>query len=138
MRDCPKCGNRIPDGMKICPHCGKLPIRLGGRFPLYIVLTAVAVLSAVLFRPFLNGPYIGKTTDGMLWVAFAVFCLFALIFLCVVLVTWHDYSHRTVREKLSSAEVQRFVNMKKHIESNRHFYEQGESFCSVCGHKKGK
>ena len=90
MRDCPKCGNRIPDGMKICPHCGKLPIRLGGRFPLYIVLTAVAVLSAVLFRPFLNGPYIGKTTDGMLWVAFAVFCLFALIFLCVVLVTWHD------------------------------------------------
>ena len=138
MRDCPTCGNRIPDGMKICPHCGKLPIRLGGRFPLYIVLTAVAVLSAVLFRPFLNGPYIGKTTDGMLWVAFAVFCLFALIFLCVVLITWHDYSHRTVREKLSSAEVQRFVNMKKHIESNRHFYEKGESFCSVRGHKKGK
>ena len=101
MRDCPKCGNRIPDGMKICPHCGKLPIRLGGRFPLYIVLIA-------------------------------------LIFLCVVLITWHDYSHRTVREKLSSAEVQRFVNMKKHIESNRHFYEKGESFCSVCGHKKGK
>ena len=31
-----------------------------------------------------------------------------------------------------------YENMKKHIESNRHFYEKGESFCSVCGHKKGK
>ncbi len=136
MRDCAKCKNRIPDGMKICPHCGKLPIRLGGKFVLYIVLTLVAVSSAAVFRPFAGGMYIGKESQAMLWIAFCVFALFALIFLCVVLIMWYDYSHRTVREKLNAAEVQRFVNMKKHIESSRHFYEKGERYCSVCGHKK--
>lgn len=136
MRDCKKCGNRIPDGMKICPHCGKLPMRLGGKFVLYIFLTLVALCSAVIFRPFLAGPYVGKESQAMLWIAFVVFSLFALIFLCVVLIMWHDYSHRTVREKLSVVEVQRFVNMKKHIESNHHFYENGGRYCSVCGYKK--
>lgn len=136
MKNCVKCGNRIPEGMKICPHCGKLPMHLGGKFVLYIVLTLVASFSAIVFRPFLNGPYIGKESQAMLWVAFFVFCIFALIFLCVVLVQWHDYSHRTVREKLSADEVRRFVNMKKHIESKHHYYEKGERYCSVCGYKK--
>lgn len=136
MRDCKKCGNRIPDGMKICPHCGKLPMRLGGKFVLYIFLTLVAVCSAVVFRPFLAGPYVGRESQAMLWIAFVVFSLFALVFLCVVLIMWHDYSHRTVREKLSVVEVQRFVNMKKHIESKHHFYENGGRYCSVCGYKK--
>ncbi len=136
MRECAKCKNKIPEGMKICPHCGKLPMHLGGKFVLYIVLTLVAIASATVFRPFAGGMYIGKESQAMLWIAFCVFCLFAVIFISVVLILWYDYSHRTVREKLSTAEVQRFVNMKKHIESKHHFYEKGERYCSVCGYKK--
>ena len=69
MRECEKCGNYIPDGMKICPHCGKLPPTLWPQFGVYAVLTIVAIVCAVYFRPFLNGPVIGEVSQGVLWVA---------------------------------------------------------------------
>ena len=136
MRDCQNCNNRIPDGMKICPHCGKLPMRLTPSLPLYGFLAIVAMVSAFLFRPFAYGPYIGEVGSGMLWVAFCIFCVFAFIFISVCVILINDYTHRTVREKLSKEEISRFVKMKQHIESGRHYYDAGSKYCSVCGKKK--
>lgn len=135
MRECERCHNRIPDKMRICPHCGVLPPSLWPRFYVYAVMTLVAIASAVLFRPFLNGMYIGEVSNGVLWAAFTVFVFFALIFICVCLVTAKDYSRRSFKEPVSKAERIRFINMKQHIESGRHFYEKGQ-YCTVCGRRK--
>ena len=138
MREFENCKNYIPEGMKICPHCGKLPPTLWPQFGVYAVLTLVAFVCAVYFRPFLSGPAIGEVSQGVLWVAMVIFVVFGLIFLGVSVIIMRDYKNRTYRGKLTKQERERFVKMKQHIESNRHFYEKGESFCSVCGHKKGK
>ncbi len=136
MRECEKCKNFIPEGMKICPHCGKLPPTLWPQFYLYAVLTIVAVVCAVYFRPFLSGPAIGEVSTGVLWVAMVIFAVFGLIFLGVCVIVARDYSHRSFREPLTKQERLRFVNMKQHIESNRHFYENDVPYCTVCGHRK--
>lgn len=135
MRECERCHNRIPERMKICPHCGMLPPTLWPRFYVYTVMLLVAIGSAVLFRPFLDGPYIGELSVVVLWAAFAVFVLFAIIFAGVCIITAKDYSNRSFRDRLSKEERIRFINMKQHIESGRHFYEK-DSFCTVCGHRR--
>ena len=104
--------------MKICPHCGKLPPTLWPQFGVYAVLTIIAIVCAVYFRPFLNGPAIGEVSQGVLWVAVIIFIVFAVIFLGV------------------SVERERFVKMKQHIEAKRHFYEKDIDYCTVCGNKK--
>lgn len=136
MRECENCKNFIPQGMKICPHCGKLPPTLWPQFGIYAVLTVVALACAVYFRPFLNGPAIGEVSTGVLWVATIVFVVFGLIFLGVSIIIMRDYKNRTFREPLSKAERARFVNMKHHIEAKRHFYEENIDYCTVCGHRK--
>ena len=135
MRKCENCKNKIPDGMKICPHCGLLPPRLFPNFFLYLALTAVAIVCAVRFRPFLGAPAYPQVTMGMLWTSFIIFAVFALIFLFVSLTLLNAYRNRTYKGKLTKAEVNRFVNMKKHIETGNHVYEDGK-YCVVCGHKK--
>ena len=135
MRECEICHNRIPEGMKICPHCGKLPPTLYPHFFVYLALTLVAIGAAVYFRPFLDGPASGQVVTGVLWAAFTVFVFFTIIFACVCIIVARDYSNRSFKEKLTKAERIRFINMKLHIESRRHFYDKGE-YCSVCGHKK--
>lgn len=136
MRECEKCGNYIPDGMKICPHCGKLPPTLWPQFGVYAVLTIVAIVCAVYFRPFLNGPVIGEVSQGVLWVAAVIFIVFGVIFLGVSVIILRDYKNRTYRGKLTKQERERFVKMKQHIESKRHFYEKELDYCTVCGNKK--
>ena len=136
MRECENCKNYIPNGMKICPHCGKLPPTLWPQFGVYAVLTIVAFVCAVYFRPVLNGPAIGEVSTGVLWVATIVFVVFGLIFLGVSIIIAREYSNRTFREPLTKQERARFVNMKHHIESKRHFYEDKVDYCTVCGHKK--
>ena len=135
MRECEICHNRIPEGMKICPHCGKLPPTLYPHFFVYLALTLVAIGAAVYFRPFLDGPASGQVVTGVLLAAFTVFVFFTIIFACVCIIVARDYSNRSFKEKLTKAERIRFINMKQHIESRRHFYDKGE-YCTVCGHKK--
>ncbi len=122
--------------MKICPHCGKLPPTLWPQFGVYAVLTLIALVCAVYFRPFLNGPAAGEVSQGVLWVAMAIFIVFGLIFLGVSIIIARDYNNRSYRGKLTKQERERFVKMKQHIESNRHFYEKDIAYCTVCGHKK--
>lgn len=135
MNKCENCNNHIPDGMKICPHCGLLPSKLFPYFYLYMVLTFIAVGCAVHFRPFLGSPAYPKVTMGMLWVSFLIFAVFGCIFLFVSLVMLRNYKNRSFRERLTKQEVIRFVNMKDHIKAGRHSYENGK-YCSICGHKK--
>ena len=135
MRECENCHNHIPEGMKICPHCGKLPPTLFPHFYVYLVLTFIAIGAAVYFRPFLDGPASDQVVKGVLWAAFTIFVFFALIFACVCVIVARDYSNRSFKEKLTKAERVRFINMKQHIESRRHFYDKDE-FCTVCGHRK--
>lgn len=137
MKTCKNCRNGIPDGMKICPHCGKLPPQLFPNFYLYLVLTAVAVASAVCFRPFSVGKFGGQLSSGMLWVSFCVFVIFALIFASVCLVVYADCKRAGKGEKLSRAEITRFKNMRRHIAAGRHYYANDE-FCTVCGHRRSK
>lgn len=138
MRKCDKCNNCIPDGMRICPHCGKLPPRLFPQFFIFAFLAIFAVGCAVYFRPFLDSPVAGQVKPLVLWVSFVIFLIFAVIFAWVSSVLLRDYRARSFREKLSDEEVLRFVNMKKHIESGRHFFENGSDTCSVCGYVKNK
>lgn len=135
MRECENCHNLIPEGMKICPHCSGLPPTLFPHFFVYLALTCVAIGAAVYFRPFLDGPASGQVVNGVLWAAFTIFVFFAIIFTCVCVIVARDYSHRHFKGKLTKAERIRFINMKQHIESGRHFYDKGE-YCTVCGHKK--
>ena len=135
MRECEICHNHIPEGMKICPHCGKLPPTLYPHFFVYLALTLVAIGAAVYFRPFLDGPASGQVVTGVLWAAFTVFVFFTIIFACVCIIVARDYSNSSFKEKPTKAERIRFINMKQHIESRRHFYDKGE-YCTVCGHKK--
>jgi len=121
--------------MKICPHCGKLPPTLYPQFVLYLILTLVALGAAFFFRPFLEGPYIGEVVIGVLWAAFVIFCFFGLIFAFVCIALLNDYSNRSYKGKLTKAERLRFIKMKQHIESGRHFYERG-NYCTVCGQRK--
>ena len=88
-----------------------------------------------VLRPFLDGPASGQVVNGVLWAAFTIFVFFAIIFTCVCVIVARDYSHRRFKGKLTKAERIRFINMKQHIESGRHFYDKGE-YCTVCGHKK--
>ncbi len=136
MQQCEKCGNYIPAGMKICPHCGLLPPTLWPQLGVYVFLTLVAFVCAVYFRPVLGGPVIGEVSNGVLWVAAVIFILFGLIFLGVSVIIARDYKNRSYRGKLTKQERARFVNMKQHIESNRHFYEKDVCYCTVCGHKQ--
>ena len=135
MKRCEKCHEYIPEGMKICPHCGLLPPRLFPNFYLYAVLSCVAIACAVYFRPFLGSPAYPQVAKGMLWVSFSIFAVFALVFIFVSFTVLRAYKNRTYKGKLTKAEVTRFVNMKKHIESGRHVYENGK-YCKICGHKK--
>ena len=100
------------------------------------MLTIVAIVCAVYFRPFLNGPVIGEVSQGVLWVAAVIFIVFGVIFLGVSVIIMRDYKNRTYRGKLTKQERERFVKMKQHIESKRHFYEKELDYCTVCGHKK--
>lgn len=136
MKQCENCNNYIPVGMKICPHCGKLPPTLWPQFFIYAALTVIAAVCAVYFRPFLGGPVIGEVSQGVLWVALIIFAVFGVIFLGVSIIVARDYAHRSFREPLTKKERVRFINMKQHIEKNRHFYEPELDYCTVCGHKK--
>lgn len=136
MRECEHCQNMIPDKMRICPHCGKLPPTLWPQFYIYALLTLIAFGCAVYFRPFLNGPAIGEAATGVLWVAEIVFLVFGIIFINVSIIVAKDYSNRSFKEKLIKQERIRFVNMKQHIEAGRHFYDEGGVYCTVCGHKR--
>lgn len=136
MRECESCGNYIPDKMKLCPHCGALPPVLWPHFYVYALLTVIAAAAGVYFRPFGNGPVQGELSQGTLWVALVVFCVFFLIFLFVSIILLRDYNRRSYRGKLTKAERTRFINMKKHINSGRHFYDKELPYCTVCGHKK--
>ncbi len=136
MRECESCKNYIPEGMKICPHCGKLPPTLWPQFGVYAVLTVIALVCAVYFRPFLDGPAIGEVSRGVLWAAMVIFVVFGLIFLGVSVIIARDYKGRTYRDKLTKQERERFIKMKQHIESKRHFYEKDVAYCTVCGNKK--
>ena len=122
--------------MKICPHCGKLPPSLWPQFYLYALLTVIAFVCAVYFRPFLNGPVIGETAIGVLWVAEIVFLIFGIIFINVSVIVAKDYANRSFKEKLTKQERIRFINMKQHIDAGRHFYDEGGLYCTVCGHKR--
>lgn len=136
MQECPSCHNLIPKDMKICPHCGKLPPKLFPQFAVYLALTVVAFLAAFYFRPFMNPAMAAQLSTAMMWISFVIFIVFGIIFLAVSFVIWKDYSRRSFRGHLSSAEVQRFVNMRQHIETEHHFYRAGDKYCSVCGKKK--
>jgi hypothetical protein len=49
--ECPACGREIYDDAERCPHCGEYltePDRLGRGKPLWIIVTAVVVLAAVV------------------------------------------------------------------------------------------
>ncbi len=136
MTECENCKSLIPENMKICPHCGKLPPTLWPQFFLYVLLTVVAFGSAAYFRPFLNGPVIGEAAVGVLWVALVIFIIFGIIFLNVSIIVMKDYKNRSFKGKLTKAERQRFIKMKQHIDGGRHFYDEGGMYCTVCGHKK--
>ena len=135
MTKCENCKNKIPDGMKICPHCGLLPPRLFPKFWLYLVLTLIAIGSAAYFRPFADPPAGDSVSVGTLWAAFVIFTVFALIFAFVCLVLGSGYARRSYRGRLTKAEVNSFVAMKKHIEAGHHTYDKGV-YCTVCGRKK--
>ena len=136
MRECESCKNLIPDKMRICPHCGKLPPTLWPQFYLYVVLTLIAFGCAVYFRPFLNGPMIGEAAMGVLWVAEIIFLIFGIIFINVSIIVAKDYAKRSFEEMLTKQERIRFMNMKQHIAAGRHFYDEGGAYCTVCGHKR--
>ena len=135
MRKCDNCKNLIPEDMKICPHCGLLPPTLYPQFFLYAALTVIALICAVYFRPFAGGTVIGSASSGVLWAAFVIFLLFALVFLAVAVILLRAYRNRSFKQPLTKAERARFIRMKQHIESGHHYYEDGK-YCSVCGHKK--
>ena len=82
----------------------KLPPTLRPQFGVYAVLTIVAIVCAVYFRPFLNGPAIGEVSQGVLWVAVIIFIVFAVIFLGVSVIIMRDYKNRTYRGKLTTGE----------------------------------
>jgi hypothetical protein len=49
--DCPSCGREIYDDAEQCPHCGEYLTeadRLGRGKPLWLVITAIVVLAAVV------------------------------------------------------------------------------------------
>ena len=135
MKKCDNCKNYIPEGMKLCPHCALLPPRLFPNFFLYLALSAVAVVCAVRFRPFAGAPSYPQVSMGMLWTAFLIFSVFALIFVFVCLTTFGAYKNRTYKGRLTKQEVAQFVRMKKHIEAGKHRYDNGK-YCTVCGKKK--
>lgn len=135
MKKCEKCKNYIPDGMKICPHCSLLPPRLFPNFYLYLALSVVAIVCAVRFRPFMGSPSYPQVSMGMLWTAFIIFTVFALIFLFVCFTVLRAHKNRTFKGRLSKSEVNYFVNTKKHIEADKHSYSNGK-YCEVCGKKK--
>ena len=120
--------------MKICPHCGLLPPTLYPQFFLYLALTLIAAASAVYFRPFLDGPAIKNAGSIGLWAAFIVFVVFALIFAFVTLVLLRAYKNRSYKGKLTKAERDYFIKMKKHIELGRHSFDG--KYCTVCGKRK--
>lgn len=135
MTRCENCKNKIPDGMKICPHCGLLPPRLFPKFWLYLLLTLIAIVSAAYFRPFADPPAAGSVPAGTLWAAFVIFTVFALIFAFTCFVLGSSFARRTYKGRLTKAEVDRFVAVKNHIEAGRHTYDKG-GYCTVCGHRK--
>lgn len=120
--------------MKICPHCSLLPPTLYPQFFLYLVLTLIATASAVYFRPFLNGSVVEKTASIGLWAAFVVFAVLAMFFAFVTLVLLRAYNNRSYKGKLTKAERDYFIRMKKHIEAGKHKYEG--KYCAICGHRK--
>lgn len=120
--------------MKICPHCSLLPPTLYPQFFLYLVLTLIATTSAAYFRPFLNGPVVEKTASIGLWAAFVVFAVLAIFFAFVTLVLLRAYKNRSYKGKLTKAERDYFIRMKKHIEAGNHKYEG--KYCTICGHRK--
>lgn len=135
MKKCDKCKNYIPDGMKLCPHCSLLPPRLFPNFFLYLALSVAAIACAVRFRPFWGSPAYPQVSMGMLWTAFIIFAVFALIFVFVCITVLRDYKNRSFKGKLTKGEVNYFVNMKKHIEGGKHSYDNGK-YCAVCGKRK--
>ncbi len=134
MRKCEHCKNMIPEDMKICPHCGLLPPTLYPQFFLYLALTLIAAFAAFYYRPFLNGPALGAAAEGTLWVAFCIFAVFMLIFGFVSVVLLRAYKNRSYKGKITKAERDYFIRMKKHIEAGSHKYEG--KYCTICGHRK--
>lgn len=137
MKQCKNCRNGIPDGMKICPHCGKLPPRLFPNFYIYLVLMLVAFGAAVYFRPFSNAAMLAKVAAGTLWVSFCIFLIFGLLFAFVSITVLRDCRSVPKSERLTGAETIRYKNMRKHIAAGRHYYAQ-DDFCTVCGHRRSK
>ncbi|MDO4816704.1 MAG: hypothetical protein Q4A83_08965 [Bacillota bacterium] len=137
MKVCNNCRNGIPDGMKICPHCSKLPPQLFPNFYLYLVLTIVALGASVYFRPFANVSMLEQVSVGMLWVAFVIFAIFGLLFAFVSVAVFRDCKHIPASEKLGRSEITRYKNMCRHISAGRHYYAQ-DDFCTVCGHRRNK
>lgn len=137
MKICKNCRNGIPDGMKTCPHCGKLPPQLFPNFFLYLVLTLVAFGAAVYFRPFANAAMLEKTSSAMLWVAFVIFIVFGLLFAFADVAVFKDCKSVPAEEKPSRAEVTRYKNMRRHISAGRHYYAQ-DDFCCVCGRRRNR
>lgn len=136
MRECKKCRNLIPDGMRICPHCESLPNSVPKQFYLYAVLTVISAISAVYFRPFAGGAVMGEMSPGALIAGFVILVLFALIFLAVSVILLVAGKDADRSQKLKAAERRRIKNMQQHIRSQHHFYENGSDYCSVCGHRR--
>jgi len=137
MKICKNCKNAIPDGMKLCPHCEKLPPQLFPIFYVYMLLTLTALAAAVYFRPFANDAMLEKVSVGMLWVAFVIFIIFALLFIFVSTAVLRDCRHVPHSERLSRQETVRYKNMRRHISAGRHYYTDSE-YCNVCGRRHRK
>ncbi len=136
MKVCKNCRNGIPDGMKICPHCEKLPPRTSNVI-LYLVLTLVAFAAAVYFRPFANADMLEKTSQGMLWVAFVIFIVFGAIFAFACISLLKACKRVPEDKKLTRLELMHFKNVRKHISIGRHYYG-ADGFCAFCGQRKKK
>lgn len=137
MRVCKKCRNGIPNVMKLCPHCGKVPPQLFPNFYIYLGLTAVAIGSAVCFRPFAVSRAGAQLSSGMLWISFCIFVVFAIIFGAVCLAVFFDSKRTPDSEKLTPAELRLYKNARRHISAGRHYYEHDE-YCIVCGYRRSK
>lgn len=135
MKVCNNCRNAIPDGMKICPHCTKMPTQLFPNFYIYLALTIVATVSAVCFRPFAVGKAAAQLSTGMLWVSFCIFAVFALIFAFVCLTVLSDYKNTKPEHRMSVAEINRYNNTRRHINEGRHVCGP-DGFCTVCGKRR--
>ena len=133
MKVCKNCRNAIPEGMRVCPHCEKMPPRLFPNFYLYLFLTLVALGSAVYFRPFAGGRMLGELSTGTLWASFCIFLLFTAVFAFVCMAVLRDC--RKAKLKLSRAEAVQYKNVCRHIAAGRHYYDNGE-FCTVCGYRR--